>query len=67
MEPVLGHSGLRAPVPPDEEEGAEMDPVAQVEAPCTPRGDPEVDPCCSGSLLQRTPGSEGQGCPQVLG
>lgn len=39
MEPVLGHSGLRAPALPDrKEEKAEMDLAAQVETPSPQEG-----------------------------
>lgn len=40
------------------EEGAETDPDTQVEAPSPQEGFPEMEPCCSGSLLQSIPGSD---------
>lgn len=58
MEPVLGRSGHRAPVPPAGRKRAETDPDTQVEAPSPQEGFPEMEPCCSGSLLQSIPGSD---------
>lgn len=62
MEPVLGHSGLRAPAPPDrKEEGAKMDTAAQVEGPSPQEGTQRLSPAAVAASCRQPQKMKGGG------